>query len=64
LKHSLKGKGTAMSKRIGFVGLGQMGQPMALNLLKAGFAIRLFDLREERLAPLVARGATQAMRLG
>ncbi len=53
-----------MSKRIGFVGLGQMGQPMALNLLKAGFAMKVFDLREERLAPLVALGATQAMRLG
>jgi 3-hydroxyisobutyrate dehydrogenase-like beta-hydroxyacid dehydrogenase len=53
-----------MSKQIRFVGLGQMGQPMALNLLKAGFAMRVFDLPEERLAPLVARGATQAMRLG
>ena len=53
-----------MSIRIGFVGLGQMGQPMALNLLKVGFAMRAFDLREERLAPLVAQGATQAMRLG
>lgn len=49
---------------IGFVGLGQMGQPMALNLLKAGYDIRVFDLREERLAPLVALGAYQAFRLG
>ena len=36
-----------MSERIGFVGLGQMGQPMALNLLRAGFELRVFDLREE-----------------
>jgi 3-hydroxyisobutyrate dehydrogenase-like beta-hydroxyacid dehydrogenase len=41
-----------------------MGQPMALNLLRAGYDIRVFDLREERLAPLVALGACQAFRLG
>lgn len=45
-----------MKESIGFVGLGQMGQPMALNLLQAGFELRVFDLREERLAPLLARG--------
>jgi 3-hydroxyisobutyrate dehydrogenase-like beta-hydroxyacid dehydrogenase len=56
-------KETAMSKRIGFVGLGQMGQSIALNLLKAGFAMRVFDLREERLAPLVAQGAYQVFQL-
>jgi 3-hydroxyisobutyrate dehydrogenase-like beta-hydroxyacid dehydrogenase len=52
---------------IGFIGLGQMGQPIALNLLKAGatqgFDLRVFDLREERTAPLVACGAYQAFRL-
>src|SRR6266699_7146615 len=53
-----------MPESIGFVGLGQMGQPMALNLLKAGFAMRVFDLHEERLAPLVAQGAYQAFGLG
>jgi 3-hydroxyisobutyrate dehydrogenase-like beta-hydroxyacid dehydrogenase len=52
-----------MKQSIGFVGLGQMGQPMALNLLRAGFELRVFDLREERLAPLVARGAKPAPRL-
>jgi 3-hydroxyisobutyrate dehydrogenase-like beta-hydroxyacid dehydrogenase len=46
-----------MSERIGFVGLGQMGQPMALNLLQAGYTLRVFDVREERMAPLVAQGA-------
>jgi len=52
-----------MKQSIGFVGLGQMGQPMALNLLQAGFELRVFDLREERLTPLVARGAELASRL-
>jgi len=37
-----------MTEMIGFVGLGQMGQPMALNVLKAGFELRVFDIREER----------------
>lgn len=46
-----------MSEHIGFVGLGQMGQPMALNLLQVGYKLRVFDLREERMAPLVAQGA-------
>jgi 3-hydroxyisobutyrate dehydrogenase-like beta-hydroxyacid dehydrogenase len=46
-----------MSERIGFVGLGQMGQPMALNLLHTGYGLRVFDVREERMAPLVAQGA-------
>jgi 3-hydroxyisobutyrate dehydrogenase-like beta-hydroxyacid dehydrogenase len=46
-----------MSEHIGFVGLGQMGQPMALNLLQAGYKLRVFDVRQERMAPLVAQGA-------
>jgi 3-hydroxyisobutyrate dehydrogenase-like beta-hydroxyacid dehydrogenase len=46
-----------MPEIIGFVGLGQMGQPMALNLLHAGYKLRVFDLREERISPLVAQGA-------
>ena len=52
-----------MKQSIGFVGLGQMGQPIALNLLRAGFELRVFDVREERLAPLVAQGAQPAQRL-
>lgn len=52
-----------MSDSIGFVGLGNMGQPMALNLLKAGFDIRVWDIHEERMAPFVALGASQAFRL-
>ena len=46
-----------MPEIIGFVGLGQMGQPMALNLLHAGYKLRVFDLREERISTLVAQGA-------
>jgi hypothetical protein len=59
-----EGKETHMKKSIGFIGLGQMGRPIAFNLLKAGFALRVFDLQEERQAPLVVRGASQVVRLG
>jgi hypothetical protein len=34
----------AMPGRIGFIGVGQMGQPMARNLLKSGFELCVYDL--------------------
>ena len=33
-----------MSSKIGFVGLGIMGRPMAKNLLKAGHAVTVYDI--------------------
>lgn len=38
------GSGTAERQRVGFVGLGAMGMPMALNLVRAGHAVRAFDV--------------------
>ena len=38
--------------RIGFVGLGIMGRPMALNLLRAGHAVTVWARRPESVAPL------------
>ena len=35
---------------IGFIGLGEMGGPMARNLIQAGYAIVGYDLTAERLA--------------
>ena len=49
-----------MSKHIGFIGLGNMGGPMAGRLLDAGFTLTVFDTRETALRPLVARGAQAA----
>ena len=46
--------------RIGFLGLGNMGQPMAINLLKAGHALTAFDIVTEQSAPLVDHGASIA----
>lgn len=45
---------------IGFIGLGNMGAPMALNLLKAGHQLTVFDLSAAALATLVDAGATPA----
>ncbi|MDZ5604671.1 3-hydroxyisobutyrate dehydrogenase [Pseudomonas sp. RP23018S] len=42
--------------RIAFIGLGNMGAPMARNLLKAGYQLNLFDLNQGVLAELSAMG--------
>jgi 2-hydroxy-3-oxopropionate reductase len=43
--------------RIGFIGLGAMGAPMARNLLKRGHAVTVWARRIDAMAPLVAAGA-------
>lgn len=51
-----------MSK-IAFIGLGNMGAPMAANLLKAGHALKVFDLVKQSVTTLIkmgAQGATSA----
>ena len=45
---------------IAFIGIGNMGAPMARNLLKAGHGVRVFDLSEDAVAALCAAGATRA----
>lgn len=42
---------------IGFIGLGLMGTPMALNLLKAGHALWVYARRTDAMAPLLEAGA-------
>ena len=46
--------------KIGFIGLGNMGLPMARNLLAAGHQVTGFDLSEDACATLAAAGATRA----
>jgi 3-hydroxyisobutyrate dehydrogenase len=46
--------------KIGFLGLGNMGAPMAANLLKAGHSLVVFDLNEKSVASLAALGAASA----
>ena len=43
---------------IGFIGLGNMGGPMARNLVKAGHALKVFDLSTAAVSGLVSVGAT------
>lgn len=52
-----------MNKRIGFVGLGAMGRPMAHNLLKAGFPVTVYNRTPEKAQPLVEAGASLAASL-
>lgn len=47
-----------MAEKIGFIGLGNMGGPMALNLVKAGFSLVVHDIDPAKLTPLLAAGAT------
>jgi 2-hydroxy-3-oxopropionate reductase len=46
--------------RVGFIGLGIMGKPMAKNLLRAGHSLSVFDIRPEAVAELVRAGAASA----
>ena len=46
-----------MTQNVGFVGLGTMGKPMALNLLKAGYQLTVFDVDGSAVESLVAEGA-------
>ncbi|MBN9412091.1 MAG: 3-hydroxyisobutyrate dehydrogenase [Burkholderiales bacterium] len=46
--------------RIAFIGLGNMGGPMAVNLHKAGFAVSAFDLNADALTRVKEQGVTAA----
>ncbi len=46
-----------MSERIGFIGLGVMGRPMARNLLRGGFDVVAFTRDRDVLAEIAAEGA-------
>jgi 2-hydroxy-3-oxopropionate reductase len=46
-------------KKIGFIGLGIMGKPMALNLIKAGYSLTVYDIRPEPVKEVVAAGAKE-----
>ena len=49
-----------MDKKIGFIGLGQMGKWMALNLLKAGFEVWVQDIDPQAVAFVEEQGARSA----
>lgn len=49
-----------VSRKVGFIGLGSIGKPMANNILRKGYDLRVFDLRSEPMKELEARGAKLA----
>jgi 4-hydroxybutyrate dehydrogenase / sulfolactaldehyde 3-reductase len=49
-----------VDRTVAFVGLGTMGRPMALNVMKGGFALRAFDIVGSAVDSLAAAGATPA----
>ncbi|MSP95855.1 MAG: NAD(P)-dependent oxidoreductase [Betaproteobacteria bacterium] len=49
-----------MEKHVGFIGLGNMGAPMASRLIDAGFKLTVYDVRKSCVDALVARGASAA----
>ncbi|MBI2873155.1 MAG: 2-hydroxy-3-oxopropionate reductase [Chloroflexi bacterium] len=49
-----------MPPKIGFVGLGIMGKPMARNLMKAGYSLTVHDVRAEPVEELASEGAAPA----
>jgi len=46
--------------RVAFIGVGNMGGPMARNLIRAGHALKVYDVREEALNVAVQCGAQRA----
>jgi 2-hydroxy-3-oxopropionate reductase len=46
-------------QKIGFIGLGIMGKPMAMNLIKAGYSLTVYDIRREAIQEAVAAGAKE-----
>jgi 3-hydroxyisobutyrate dehydrogenase-like beta-hydroxyacid dehydrogenase len=46
--------------RVGFIGLGNLGEPMATQVAKAGFDLIVFDIRREPIERIVAMGAKEA----
>jgi 3-hydroxyisobutyrate dehydrogenase-like beta-hydroxyacid dehydrogenase len=49
-----------MKEKIGFVGLGRMGSLMALNLVRAGYPVIVYNRTPEKTRPLAEAGATVA----
>lgn len=50
----------ADKQKIGWIGLGKMGDPMSLNLLKAGYPVTVWNRSKEKAQPLADAGATVA----
>ena len=45
-----------MSEKVAFIGLGAMGGPMALNIIKKGTSVSVFDIEKEKMEPHIKVG--------
>lgn len=48
-------------KKVGFIGLGRMGTPMALNLIKAGYELNIYDLNPAAVQKVMDAGAKKSI---
>jgi 2-hydroxy-3-oxopropionate reductase len=46
-----------MPDKVGFIGIGQIGTPMSLNVLRGGYPLVVYDIRREQMEPLLKEGA-------
>ncbi len=51
-----------MLETVGFIGLGNMGEPIAANLLASGYPLRVFSRDTRKAASLVTQGAAQSVK--
>ena len=49
-----------MGMKVGFIGLGTMGAPMARNVMKGGHSLTVYDVNQAAMKGLVAEGAAAA----
>jgi 3-hydroxyisobutyrate dehydrogenase-like beta-hydroxyacid dehydrogenase len=54
------GENSKMSETLGFIGLGNMGEPIASNLMQAGYGLRVYNRTSSKAADLIAKGAALA----
>lgn len=52
-----------MKEQVGFIGLGNMGQPMARRLLQAGYDLQVYNRSAQRAQALVELGARQGFQV-
>ena len=45
-----------MGEKVAFIGLGAMGGPMALNIIKKGTSVSVFDIETEKMEPHIKVG--------
>ena len=53
-----------MNDKIGFIGIGEMGLPMAKNLMESGYGVYFFDMNRDAMDELAEFGGTKCSSVG